>query len=100
MALTAPPSSLPTKSQFWLFNWEDLGGERTGAILTLIGTCIAHDVNPRAYLHVVTKLFVQGWPQTKLREHLPDRMLASHPELNVGDRSTRAARSETPLLGA
>jgi transposase len=84
----------------WLFTWEDLGGERTGAILTLIGTCIAHDVNPRAYLHVVTKLIVQGWPLTKLRELLPDRMLASHPELNVGDRSTRPARSETPLLGA
>jgi len=47
---------------------------------------ITHDVNPRAYLHVVTKLIVQGWPKTKLRDLLPDRMLASHPELYVGER--------------
>jgi hypothetical protein len=70
----------------WLFTWLDLGGERTAAILTIIGTCIAHDVNPRAYLHRVTKLIVQGWPHAKLRELLPDRMLAMHPELYIGDR--------------
>jgi transposase len=70
----------------WLFTWLDLGGERTASILTIIGTCIAHDVNPRAYLHLVTKLIVQGWPQAKLRELLPDRMLVAHPDLYIGDR--------------
>jgi transposase len=35
----------------WLFTWLDLGGARTATILTILGTCIAHDVNPRAYLH-------------------------------------------------
>jgi transposase len=69
----------------WLFTWLDLGGERTASILTIVGTCIAHDVNPRAYLHLVTKVIVQGWPQAKLRELLPDRVLAAHPELYVGD---------------
>jgi transposase len=69
----------------WLFTWLDLGGERTAAVLTIIGTCIAHDVNPRAYLHLVTKLIVQGWHQTKLRELLPDRMLVAHPEMYIGD---------------
>jgi len=69
----------------WLFTWLDLGGERTASILTIVGTCIAHDVNPRAYLHWVTKLLVQGWPRSKLRELLPDRMLAAQPELSVGD---------------
>jgi len=54
--------------------------------LTIVDTCIAHDVNPRAYLHMVTKLIVQGWPQAKLRELLPDRMLVGHPELYIGDR--------------
>jgi hypothetical protein len=54
--------------------------------LTLIGTCIAHDVNPRAYLHRVTTLIVRGWPHVALRELLPDRMLHSHPELYLGDR--------------
>ena len=52
----------------WLFAWLDEGGERTAAILTIVATCIAHEVNPRAYLHLVTKLLVQGWPQSKLRD--------------------------------
>jgi transposase len=69
----------------WLFTWLDQGGHRTAHILTTIATCIAHDVNPRAYLHLVTGLIVRGWPMSKLRELLPDRMLVSHPELYVGE---------------
>jgi transposase len=69
----------------WLFTWLDLGGERTARILSIIATAIAHDVNPRAYLHLVTKLIVRGWPNAKLHELLPDRILATHPELYVGD---------------
>jgi transposase len=69
----------------WLFTWLDEGGERTGNILTIVATCIAHDVNPRAYLHKAVHCIVHGWPQDKLRELLPDRMLASHPELYTGD---------------
>jgi transposase len=70
----------------WLFTWLDLGGERTAHVLTIIATCIAHRVNPRAYLHLITKLVVHGWPQAKLRELLPDRMLSAHPELLIGER--------------
>jgi transposase len=69
----------------WLFTWLDEGGERTGDILSIIATCIAHDVNPRAYLHRVVHCIVHGWPQAKLRDLLPDRMLAAHPDLYVGD---------------
>jgi transposase len=69
----------------WLFTWLDEGAERTGDILSIIATCIAHDVNPRAYLHLVVHCIVHGWPQAKLRDLLPDRMLAQHPELYVGD---------------
>jgi transposase len=69
----------------WLFTWLDDGAERTGNILSIVATCIAHDVNPRAYLHKVVHCIVHGWPQDKLRELLPDRMLAAHPELYVGD---------------
>jgi transposase len=69
----------------WLFTWLDEGAERTGNILSIVATCIAHDVNPRAYLHKVVHRIVHGWPQDKLRDLLPDRMLASHPELYVGD---------------
>jgi transposase len=71
----------------WLFTWRDVGGERTAAILTVLATCIAHDVNPRPYLHLVTRLIVHGWPQAKLRDLLPDRILAAHPELYVGDQA-------------
>ena len=75
----------------WLFTWLDDGGKRTATILTIIATCIAHDVSPRAYLHLVTKLIVHGWPQSKLRELLPDRLLAAHPKLYVGDHSVLPA---------
>jgi transposase len=67
----------------WLFAWEDIGGERTANILSVIATCIAHDINPRAYLHVVTKLLVNGWPQRRLADLLPDRIAELHPELCV-----------------
>ena len=67
----------------WLFAWEDLGGERTANILTIVATCVSHDINPRAYLHVVTKLLIEGWPQKRLRELLPDRIAVIHPELRL-----------------
>lgn len=69
----------------WLFTWLDVGGERTAAILSILATCIAHDLNPRAYLHRVTHLIVAGWPQRRLRELLPDRIVALHPELVAGE---------------
>lgn len=68
----------------WLFTWEDIGGERTAQILSVVASCVAHDVNPRAYLHLVTKLLVERWPQSKIRDLLPDRILLTHPELFVG----------------
>lgn len=68
----------------WLFTWLDEGGKRTANILSVVATCIAHDVNPRAYLHLVTKLIVNGWPNKKLRDLLPDRIVAQHPELYAG----------------
>ena len=71
----------------WLFTWLDEGGERTAAILTILATCIAHDVNPRAYLHIVTGHIVRGWPNSRLRDLLPDRIVAEHPELYVGEAS-------------
>jgi transposase len=69
----------------WLLTWLDAGAERTANILTIIATAIAHDINPRAYLHLVSKLIVKGWPRTHIRDLLPDRILAAHPELYVGE---------------
>ena len=83
----------------WLFTWLDLGGKRTAAILSIIATCIAHDVNPRAYLHLVTKLIVHGWPQAKLRDLLPDRILAAHPDLYIGDPDALPALMNPAAVG-
>lgn len=66
-------------------NSVDVGGERTAAVLSTIATCIEHDVNPRAYLHLVTRLVVGGWPQRQLRELLPERIVVAHPELATGE---------------
>jgi transposase len=77
----------------WLFASGDLGGERTATILTIFGTCIAHRINPRAYLHAVTKLIVQGWPQARLRELLPDRITERVPELRLPPQATRSPPS-------
>ena len=74
----------------WLFTWEDLGGERTAHVLTIVGSCVAHGVNPRAYLHLLTRLIVAGWPEAKRRDLLPDRLSVTHPELVVRDRSDAA----------
>jgi transposase len=82
----------------WLFTWLDEGGERTGDILSIIATCIAHDVNPRAYLHRVVHCIVHGWPQAKLRDLLPDRMLAAYPELYVGDPDALPMPAAAPAL--
>lgn len=86
----------------WLFTWEDLGGERTASILTIIGTCIAHDLNPRAYLHLVTRLIVEGWPQSRLRDLLPDRIVEDHPELAVAQHRLlgRGPPDDAPSLPA
>jgi transposase len=69
----------------WLFTWLDSGGKRTAGILTIVATCIAHDLNPRAYLHLVTQLVLHGWPQKMLRDLLPDRIAGAHPDLCVDE---------------
>jgi len=38
---------------------------------------------------------VDGWPQAKIRDLLPDRILASHPQLQLGAQAT-----EAPILPA
>jgi hypothetical protein len=77
-----------------LFTWEDLGGERTASILTIVATCVSYGVNPRAYLHLATNLIIHGWPQAKLRELLPDRLGLAHQDLLLTDGPVRS-----PLLG-
>jgi transposase len=75
----------------WLFVWEDIGGARAASILTILGTCIAHRINPRAYLHAVAKMILEGWPQARLRELLPDRIARLRPELRLLARASPTA---------
>lgn len=68
----------------WLFAWEDVGGVRTATILTVLGTCLAQRVNPRAYLHKSFAILVNGGdPQ----DALPDKLVAAHPELRMPARA-------------
>jgi hypothetical protein len=50
-----------------------------------------HDINRRAYLHLVTRLIDNGRPQAQVRDLLPGRVLAAHPELYVGDPALSSA---------
>ena len=76
----------------WLFTWLDVGGKRTAAILTIVATCIAHDINPRAYLHLVTKLIVNGWPQTpSCASCCPIECWQRTPNSTCGERSALSA---------
>ena len=45
------------------------------------------------------KPLVRGWPHSKLRDLLPDRIIASHPELFVGERDSLRVL-EAPALNA
>ena len=65
-----------------------------------IGTCIAHRINPRAYLHIVAKLIVNGFPNARLRELLPDRIATLHPELRLPAPAARAPSLPAPSLPA
>jgi transposase len=65
----------------WLFVEGDLNGARTASILTIIGTCIAQAIDPRAYLHLVTRLVVEKWPRARYSELLPVALAEAHPEL-------------------
>jgi transposase len=64
----------------WLLTWKDNGGERIANILTVVSTCIAHGINPREYLVVVTEALLARRDVVDL---LPDRIAISHPELCI-----------------
>ena len=66
----------------WLFVWGDEGGERLSQTLSVVATCLAHGVNPRAYFHfVLRKIVLEAWPQARLNELLPDVVTQLDPGL-------------------
>ncbi len=80
----------------WLFVEGDIGGERTASILTIVATCIAQRINPRAYLHCVTRLILDGWPNAQLRDLLPDRIATLKPELQLAPRHDTVRALSSP----
>ena len=74
----------------WLFVEGDLNGERAATILTIIGTCVAQDIDPRAYMHAATKLIVGKWPRARYAELLPEALAASHRGLRLDSGRKRA----------
>ena len=66
----------------WLFVWKDIGGERTANVLTVLGTCISHGLNPRAYLLAVTEGLLHG---ENVESLLPDQLGRTNPDLLVPD---------------
>lgn len=67
----------------WLFVWEDVGGERTANILTIVATCVSHGLNPREYLTTVTDALLRGVED--IHTLLPDKIIETHPHLQVPD---------------
>ncbi len=72
----------------WLFAYQDLGGRRTAIILSVIGTCIAQRINPRAFLHKVLSLIVGGWSKDALHDLAPHRLAERYPELKMPARAS------------
>lgn len=75
----------------WLFTFKDDGAERTTIILTVLGTCIAQRINPRAFLHEAFARLVRG---ADPQDVLPERLAETHPELRM---PVRAGPDEASL---
>lgn len=61
----------------WLFVGSPPAGRRAAALMSLVASCKANDVEPWAYLY---DLFAQLPRITNLDEFLPDRWLSHHPQ--------------------
>nr|WP_174247267.1 IS66 family transposase [Acidisphaera sp. L21] len=54
-----------------LFAGSDEGGQRWGAIASLVETCKLNRVNPLSYLKDLLTKLVNGWPQARIDELMP-----------------------------
>ena len=66
---TMRPVALSRKNA--LFAGSDEGGERWGAIASLVETCKLNGVNPQTYFTDLLTRLVNGWPQARLDELMP-----------------------------
>ncbi len=54
-----------------LFAGSDEGGERWGAVASLVETCKLNGVNPQTYFTDLLTRLVNGWPQARIDELMP-----------------------------
>ena len=54
-----------------LFAGSDEGGERWGAVASLVETCKLNGVNPQTYLADLLERLVNGWPQARIDKLMP-----------------------------
>ena len=78
-----------------LFTYKDDGAERTATILTVLGTCIAQRINPRAFLHEAFARLVRG---ADPQDVLPERLAETHPELRMPVRAGPDEASLTDII--
>jgi len=68
----------------WLFAGSDAGARRAAVIYSVLGSCVLCDVEPWAYLRaVLLTLNGTSFPQSRVRELLPDVWGAAHPEARL-----------------
>ena len=66
----------------WLFAGSDAGGRTGATLMSLVGSCKRHGLDPFAYLRdVLTRL--PATPTNDLDQFLPDRWKAQHPGLSA-----------------
>jgi len=65
----------------WLFAGSQAGGERAAAILTVIETCKANDVEPQTYIADVIAKIAADWPASRWDELMPWNWQPAQPQL-------------------
>jgi transposase len=62
----------------WLFAGSDAGTERIATILTVLGTAVAHGIDPLAYLTDILRRIADGIPSSSVAELMPDGWAKQH----------------------
>jgi transposase len=78
----------------WLFAGSDRGGETAAVLYTLVATCKRLRIDPFAYLQDVFTRLPMISSDEPLRELLPDRWIAAHPEHRLVHREQQASQAE------
>ena len=83
-----------------LFAGSDEGGERWGAIASLVETCKLNGVNPQTYFTDLLTRLVNGWPQARIgRTHALELGAGRHLTGSKGPRTTLTVERETGRYG-